>query len=131
MNTGFLVLIMLLTVVTSTQAEGRRALFHATKVKHPETTEGETPAPGQFEMEYKVWGYTKTTEYVLSCTEIWKVDNGTSKIEIPCAPMSAGSTYEVKVFSKAILYPADQPNQPTYGWYMIREEQERPSRKHQ
>jgi hypothetical protein len=120
-------LIAILFLATFASAQGQRARFHVTKVKHPDTSDASQASVQGFEMEYKVWGYTRTTEYMLSCTEVWKVDNGTPKVDYPCAPMNTGTTYEVKVFSRAILYPAEQPNQPTYAWYMVREEREKPA----
>lgn len=126
MKGNLLSLVLLFTGLAFAQ-QGHTALLHVTQVKHPAPDKSEKLDDDRFEMEHKVWGYTDKTEYVLSCYETWKVENGSAKIELPCAPMNAGGKYTVKVFSKAILYPADQPNQPIYGWYMIREEREKPS----
>lgn len=122
MTKRFLICLLFLTVVAFAQ-EGKKALLHVTQVKHADTSE--QMDEHQFTTEHRVWGYTDRTEYVLACYETSKVENGSVKVEFPCAPMNAGGTYEVKVFSKAILYPADQPNQPTYAWYMVRQERER------
>lgn len=98
--------------------------FHATKVVPYPKDEGEPEAAGDSIVvpRWKVWGYTDSTEYVVVCTELQK----DGKAKVPCAPMSAGQTYSVKVFEPtAIGFPAEQPNRPDYAWYMIRQEEER------
>jgi hypothetical protein len=98
--------------------------FHVTKVIAYPKDEGEPiPAGDSIAVpRWKVWGYTDNKEYILACTEVQK--DGT--VKMPCAPMSAGQNYSVKVFEpNAIGFPAEQPNRPEYGWYMIRQEEER------
>jgi hypothetical protein len=115
-----IVALALFALVSVTARAQEKRMFHATKVEYPGTEERVNEHTTTIE-RVRVQGYTDTNYYVANCWELW--EDGVKKT--PCALMQSGSTYEVKIFPTAIEFPADQPNQPIYAWYTIKEEKER------
>ncbi len=96
------------------------AQLHVVRVEHVEDSEQLDAT--HFLRRTNVWGFTKTTEYSLACADLYEV--GKTQPTVACAPMRSGQTYEVRVYDKALGFPAEQTNSPKYAWYMIQEEHE-------